>query len=42
MAPTLISDWLHNHRARPVVVTISRPFMAVMVTSMLVTTRLAS
>jgi hypothetical protein len=42
MAPTEISDCVHSHRARPVVVTISRPFMVVMTTSMLVTTRLAS
>ncbi|MNN71529.1 hypothetical protein D3C81_1874760 [compost metagenome] len=42
MAPTEISDWVHNHNARPVVPTISRPFMLVMTTSMLVTTRPAS
>ena len=42
MAPTEISEWVHNHRARPVVVTINRPFMLVITTSMLVTTRLAS
>ncbi len=27
MAPTEISDWLHSHRARPVVPAISRPLM---------------
>ncbi|MNE60707.1 hypothetical protein D3C80_1558740 [compost metagenome] len=42
MAPTVISDWLHSHRARPVVVTTSRPLSVVMTTSMLVTTREAS
>ena len=42
IAPTLISDWLHSHNARPLVVTINRPLRVVMVTSMLVTTRLAS
>ncbi|MNT35886.1 hypothetical protein D3C72_1719330 [compost metagenome] len=42
IAPTLINDCVHNHRARPVVQTISKPFMLVMTTSMLVTTRPAS
>ncbi|MOA28126.1 hypothetical protein D3C78_1490510 [compost metagenome] len=39
MAPTEISPTLHSHRARPQVPAISRPFMAVMVTSIAVTTR---
>ncbi|MNE70488.1 hypothetical protein D3C80_1662800 [compost metagenome] len=42
MAPTVISDWVHSHSARPVVLTISRPLRLVMTTSMLVTTRAAS
>ena len=42
MAPALISDWLHNHRARPVVPAINRPLRVVMVTSMEVTTRPAN
>ncbi|MNG33322.1 hypothetical protein D3C84_1195460 [compost metagenome] len=39
MAPTLISPWSHSQRARPQVVTISRPPMVVMVASMVVITR---
>ncbi|MNJ73323.1 hypothetical protein D3C77_701070 [compost metagenome] len=42
MAPTVISDCVHSHRASPVVVTINRPLRLVMTTSMLVTTRAAS
>ncbi|MNE97705.1 hypothetical protein D3C76_1180360 [compost metagenome] len=42
MAPTVISDWLHNHSASPVVPTTSRPLRVVMTTSMLVMTREAS
>ncbi|MNY69582.1 hypothetical protein D3C86_2075370 [compost metagenome] len=42
MAPTLINDCVHSHNARPVVPTINRPFMLVMTTSMLVTTRPAN
>ncbi|MNG30713.1 hypothetical protein D3C84_1163850 [compost metagenome] len=39
MAPTLISPWLHSHRARPQVATMSTPPMPVMVASMVVITR---
>ncbi|MNR49101.1 hypothetical protein D3C85_1684300 [compost metagenome] len=42
IAPTVMSDCVHSHRARPVVVTISKPFMLVTTMSMLVTTRPAS
>ncbi len=42
MAPTVISDWLHSHRASPVVPTTSKPFNVVMTTSMLVITREAN
>ena len=42
MAPTEIEDWVHSHRARPVVLTINTPFMVVITVSMAVTTRPAS
>ncbi|MND93136.1 hypothetical protein D3C80_853130 [compost metagenome] len=42
MAPTLINDWVHNHKASPVVLAINRPLRLVITTSMLVTTRAAN